>query len=105
MNASRKTQYNSDATYQTCGDQDCYDELQSRVDLEDMNSKVYDAIRLLGLSGNKWAENAKKEWNPANPHYAMLHEVEKLKQRITSVLEKAEFAPPWEGKEHPDLAD
>ena len=35
--------------------------MQSRVDLEDMSQKVYDAIRLIGLSGNKWAANAKTE--------------------------------------------
>ena len=97
MNASRKTPYGSDKSYQHCGEYGCGQELQSRVDLGSIHNDIYEVRRLIDLSGSRWQQDAQHEWHPKNPQHEVLHLPNQMVGQVTGLLDRSGFDPLWEG--------
>ena len=82
-----------------CGDHACGRELQSRVDLENTYTGTHCIAEMIGYNGHTWVENAKDEWHPENPHYALSHEPHRTGRTIIEILTKANFNVNWKGSD------
>ena len=67
LNTSRKSDYNGEPDYGSCGDRACNAELQARVDCESAIDQHKDVKHLLELSGQRLAAN----YANAQPHYTV----------------------------------
>ena len=56
LNTTRKSDYNGEQDYGSCGDRTCNTELQARVDCEQMIADLDDVQNLLELSGSQLAK-------------------------------------------------
>ena len=67
MNTSRKSEYNGEPNFGHCGQTECAEELQARVDCESAIEQMKDVQNLLNLSGTRLAAN----YADSSPHHTV----------------------------------
>ena len=94
LNTSRKSDYNGEQDYGSCGNRACNTELHARVDCEQMISDLEDVQHLLELSGIQLA----KSYASAQPSYTVAQLYKKMDKAVELYQEQlaiVEYSREW----------
>ena len=80
---SRKSEYNGEQNFGRCGDQNCADEFQARVDCESMIGSLESIDHLMGLSGQRLAH----DYTTAQPCYTVAQFYKKMDKTVEAMSE------------------
>ena len=99
LNFSRKSPYGADKTFVTCKKERCKEQLQSRVDAEQMAIETYGISYGIKESGSEWKNRCWEDDEQDSGWNVVMHRLHKCKLEIEAYLEDAGFDPDWKPKQ------